>query len=84
MTGRVCGFVSAGESFSATLTTSARISALNIVGELLRKVGNLESKLASCREYVHEQTVNRGGQAAPAGQKNSSESPSTNGLYNKG
>lgn len=33
-------FVSAGESLSATpLTMSARISALNIVGELLRKVG---------------------------------------------
>lgn len=32
--------VPAGESLSGTpLTTSARISALNIVGELLRKVG---------------------------------------------
>lgn len=32
--------VSAGESLPGTpLTTSARISALNIVGELLRKVG---------------------------------------------
>ncbi|KAI5097100.1 nuclear distribution protein nudE-like 1 [Silurus meridionalis] len=42
------------------LTTSARISALNIVGELLRKVGNLESKLASCRELqVQERTPNR-------------------------
>lgn len=36
------------------LTTSARISALNIVGELLRKVGNLESKLASCRDFVFD------------------------------
>ncbi|XP_029914914.1 nuclear distribution protein nudE homolog 1-like [Myripristis murdjan] len=81
--------ISRGDSLSGTpLTTSARISALNIVGELLRKVGNLESKLASCREYVHEQTVNRtslvGGQGAPAGQSNVSESSSTNGLYNKG
>uniref|UniRef100_I3JSY1 NudE neurodevelopment protein 1 n=1 Tax=Oreochromis niloticus TaxID=8128 RepID=I3JSY1_ORENI len=70
------------------LTTSARISALNIVGELLRKVGSLESRLASCREYVQEQTVNRrahaGGQGAAAGQSNSSESHPTNGLYNKG
>ncbi|XP_060946195.1 nuclear distribution protein nudE homolog 1-like [Limanda limanda] len=79
---------SRGESLSATpLTSSARISALNIVGELLRKVGNLESKLASCREYVNEQTANRrgqaGGQGAPTGQ-NSSETPTTNGLYNKG
>ncbi|XP_040919267.1 nuclear distribution protein nudE homolog 1 [Toxotes jaculatrix] len=81
--------VSRGESLSGTpLTTSARISALNIVGELLRKVGNLESKLASCREYVHEQTANRrghaGGQGAPGGQSNSSETHPTNGLYNKG
>ncbi|KAL3986589.1 hypothetical protein ACER0C_013704 [Sarotherodon galilaeus] len=81
--------VSRGESLSGTpLTTSARISALNIVGELLRKVGSLESRLASCREYVQEQTVNRrahtGGQGAAAGQSNSSESHPTNGLYNKG
>nr|XP_033501564.1 nuclear distribution protein nudE homolog 1 [Epinephelus lanceolatus] len=81
--------VSRGESLSGTpLTTSARISALSIVGELLRKVGNLESKLASCREYVHEQTASRrghtGGQGAASGQNNSSESHPTNGLYNKG
>lgn len=79
----------AGEGLLGTpLTTSARISALNIVGELLRKVGNLESKLASCREYVHDQTSNRrghtGGQAATTGQNNSSETHPTNGLYNKG
>uniref|UniRef100_A0A665TPK5 NudE neurodevelopment protein 1 n=1 Tax=Echeneis naucrates TaxID=173247 RepID=A0A665TPK5_ECHNA len=84
-----CVFVSAAESLSATpLTTSARISALNIVGELLRKVGNLESKLASCRDYVNEQAAHRrghaGGQAVPAGQNSSSETPPTNGLYNKG
>ncbi|KAG8006551.1 Nuclear distribution protein nudE-like protein 1 [Nibea albiflora] len=81
--------VSAGESLSGTpLTTSARISALNIVGELLRKVGNLESKLASCREYVHEQTANRrgnaSGQGATSSQNNSLETHPTNGLYNKG
>ncbi|XP_053194159.1 nuclear distribution protein nudE homolog 1-B-like [Scomber japonicus] len=85
--------LSRGESLSATpLTTSARISALNIVGELLRKVGNLESKLASCRDYVNEQTANRrghaGGQAAAvaaaAGQNNTSDTHPTNGLYNKG
>nr|XP_020460513.1 nuclear distribution protein nudE homolog 1-like [Monopterus albus]XP_020460514.1 nuclear distribution protein nudE homolog 1-like [Monopterus albus] len=82
--------ISRGESLSGTpLTTSTRISALNIVGELLRKVGNLESKLASCREYIHEQSVNRrthtGGQgAAAAGQNSSSETHPANGLYNKG
>ncbi|XP_029945460.1 nuclear distribution protein nudE homolog 1-A-like [Salarias fasciatus] len=70
------------------LTTSARISALNIVGELLRKVGNLESKLASCRDYVHQQTSSRrgpasGGQGAPASQTGSSENHPANGLCNK-
>ncbi|XP_068193833.1 nuclear distribution protein nudE homolog 1 isoform X2 [Antennarius striatus] len=47
------------------LTPAARISALNIVGELLRKVGNLESKLASCREYVQEQRGPPGGAETP-------------------
>ncbi|XP_038676011.1 nuclear distribution protein nudE homolog 1 isoform X1 [Scyliorhinus canicula] len=41
------------------LTPSARISALNIVGDLLRKVGALESKLASCRNFVWVQSPNR-------------------------
>ncbi|XP_071813822.1 nuclear distribution protein nudE-like 1 [Apostichopus japonicus] len=36
------------------LTPSARISALNIVGDLLRKVGALENKLASCKNFVKE------------------------------
>ncbi|XP_031609807.1 nuclear distribution protein nudE homolog 1 [Oreochromis aureus] len=49
-----------GDNLTGTpLTTSARISALNIVGELLRKVGNLESKLASCRDFVYDTSVNR-------------------------
>ncbi|KAK2832978.1 hypothetical protein Q5P01_016867 [Channa striata] len=79
-----------GESLSGTpLTTSARITALNIVGELLRKVGNLESKLASCREYAREQTATRrgpaGGQGPPGtGLNNSSETPTANGLCNNG
>lgn len=34
------------------LSPSTRISALNIVSDLLRKVGALESKLASCRNVV--------------------------------
>ncbi|XP_039255544.1 nuclear distribution protein nudE-like 1 [Styela clava] len=38
----------------APLTPSARVSALNIVGELLRKVGALETKLSSCRNFVRE------------------------------
>ncbi|GIY30558.1 nuclear distribution protein nudE-like 1 [Caerostris extrusa] len=41
-------------SSSSPLTPSSRISALNIVGDLLRKVGALESKLASCRAYVKD------------------------------
>ncbi|KAK5601500.1 hypothetical protein CRENBAI_025222 [Crenichthys baileyi] len=81
--------VSRAESLSATpLTTSARISALNIVGELLRKVGSLESKLASCREYVNEHTTARGRLSSGSGstpvQNNPSETHPTNGLYNKG
>ncbi|XP_058013120.1 nuclear distribution protein nudE homolog 1 isoform X2 [Ahaetulla prasina] len=43
-------------SGATPLTPAARISALNIVGDLLRKVGALESKLASCRNFVYEQT----------------------------
>ncbi|XP_019368365.1 PREDICTED: nuclear distribution protein nudE homolog 1 isoform X2 [Gavialis gangeticus] len=43
----------------APLTPAARISALNIVGDLLRKVGALESKLASCRNFVYDQSPNR-------------------------
>ncbi|KAK9539700.1 hypothetical protein VZT92_002202 [Zoarces viviparus] len=55
-----------GDGLTGTpLTTSARISALNIVGELLRKVGNLESKLASCRDFVYDTPGNR--PALPAG-----------------
>ncbi|XP_056264535.1 nuclear distribution protein nudE homolog 1 [Pseudoliparis swirei] len=55
-----------GDGLTGTpLTTSARISALNIVGELLRKVGNLESKLASCRDFVYDTSVSRA--ALPAG-----------------
>ncbi|KAK2919358.1 nuclear distribution protein nudE homolog 1-like [Channa argus] len=55
-----------GDGLTGTpLTTSARISALNIVGELLRKVGNLESKLASCRDFVYDTSVSR--PARPAG-----------------
>uniref|UniRef100_A0A6A7FTL2 Nuclear distribution protein nudE-like protein n=2 Tax=Hirondellea gigas TaxID=1518452 RepID=A0A6A7FTL2_9CRUS len=40
------------------LTPSARISALNIVGDLLRKVGALESRLASCRSLVKDNQRN--------------------------
>uniref|UniRef100_A0A1A8H1U2 NudE nuclear distribution E homolog 1 (A. nidulans) n=1 Tax=Nothobranchius korthausae TaxID=1143690 RepID=A0A1A8H1U2_9TELE len=55
-----------GDGLTGTpLTTSARISALNIVGELLRKVGNLESKLASCRDFVYDTSASR--PALPAG-----------------
>nr|XP_008256015.2 nuclear distribution protein nudE homolog 1 isoform X3 [Oryctolagus cuniculus] len=47
------------------LTPAARISALNIVGDLLRKVGALESKLASCRNFVYDQSPNRTSGPAP-------------------
>ncbi|XP_042778827.1 nuclear distribution protein nudE homolog 1 isoform X2 [Panthera leo] len=52
------------------LTPAARISALNIVGDLLRKVGALESKLASCRNFVYDQSPNRtSGPASGRGSK---------------
>uniref|UniRef100_G3PQ62 NUDE domain-containing protein n=1 Tax=Gasterosteus aculeatus aculeatus TaxID=481459 RepID=G3PQ62_GASAC len=65
------------------LPPSARISALNIVGELLRKVGNLESKLASCRDFIQEQTAGRRAGAAP-GHGGGSETRPPNGLYGAG
>ncbi|XP_019743366.1 nuclear distribution protein nudE-like 1-B [Hippocampus comes] len=40
---------------NSPLTPSARISALNIVSDLLRKVGVLEAKLAACRNLAKEQ-----------------------------
>jgi len=43
-----------GSVTSPPLTPSARISALGIVGDLLRKVGALELKLVSCRNIVKE------------------------------
>ncbi|XP_062615841.1 nuclear distribution protein nudE homolog 1-like [Saccostrea cucullata] len=54
---------------STPLTPSARISALNIVGDLLRKVGALESKLASCRNFVKDNP--RGGKPASVSPTNS-------------
>ncbi|XP_047435462.1 nuclear distribution protein nudE homolog 1-like [Mugil cephalus] len=71
-----------GDGLTGTpLTTSARISALNIVGELLRKVGNLESKLASCRDFVYDTSVSRpalpAGPGSPLGLEPSSEVQAT-------
>ncbi|XP_029620080.1 nuclear distribution protein nudE-like 1-B isoform X1 [Salmo trutta] len=40
---------------SNVLGNSARISALNIVSDLLRKVGSLESKLTACRNFAKDQ-----------------------------
>ncbi|CAH3044282.1 unnamed protein product [Porites lobata] len=66
---------------SSPLTPSARISALNIVGDLLRKVGALESKLASCRNFVKDQPRNpRGstGSNSPADSPRPSRIPKSN------
>ncbi|XP_061701111.1 nuclear distribution protein nudE-like 1-B isoform X1 [Syngnathoides biaculeatus] len=43
----------------SALTPSDRISALNIVGDLLRKVGALESKLAACRNFAKDQAARK-------------------------
>ncbi|XP_068606878.1 nuclear distribution protein nudE homolog 1 [Brachionichthys hirsutus] len=78
-------YIRRGDGLTGTpLTTSARISALNIVGELLRKVGNLESKLASCRDFVYNTTASRpalhagsppGSERGPEGQAASMSPP---------
>lgn len=65
-------------------TTAARISALNIVGELLRKVGSLESRLASCRQYMHEQSQRSAHGASPREKPNPEPPNQPNGHYNKG
>lgn len=47
------------------ISSSAKISALNIVGDLLRKVSALETKLASCRNIVREPGMTGGNTPAP-------------------
>ncbi|XP_061612172.1 nuclear distribution protein nudE-like 1-A isoform X3 [Phyllopteryx taeniolatus] len=49
----------AGYASNSPLTPSARISALNIVSDLLRKVGVLEAKLAACRNLAKEQQAKK-------------------------
>ncbi|KAM9715516.1 nuclear distribution protein nudE-like 1-A isoform 2-T2 [Menidia menidia] len=51
--------LSNGFGSNSPLTPSARISALNIVSDLLRKVGALESKLAACRNFSKDQKTRR-------------------------
>ncbi|XP_036408092.1 nuclear distribution protein nudE-like 1-B [Megalops cyprinoides] len=62
----------AGGTGSSPLTPSARISALNIVGDLLRKVGALESKLAACRNLAKDQAARRCHSAGNGGLVNGS------------
>lgn len=69
---------------SQPLTPSARTSALNIVSDLLRKVGALELKLSSCRNIVkldhHHQT-----RSSPGTPTSSvlSTAASLNGVHNE-
>ncbi|XP_062330957.1 nuclear distribution protein nudE-like 1-A isoform X2 [Osmerus eperlanus] len=51
--------LSNGYGTNSPLTPSARISALNIVSDLLRKVGALESKLAACRNFAKDQKARK-------------------------
>jgi len=51
------------QNVSNQMSPSARISALNIVSDLLRKVGALESKLARCRNFVQDHP--QGGNSSP-------------------
>merc|ERR1711997_761976 len=64
-----------GHHHQPPLTPSARLSALNIVGDLLRKVGALELKLSSCRNIVKEN-----GNPQSSGKMNGTLSPSANNL----
>jgi len=41
-------------SLHSSASSQSRLSALSIVGDLLRKVGALETKLASCRTFVRD------------------------------
>jgi len=70
---------------NSTLTPSARLSALNIVGDLLRKVGALELKLSSCRNIVKENgapasspTTPLNGQQTERRRSSRSATPTTN------
>ncbi|KAJ8251177.1 hypothetical protein GJAV_G00218140 [Gymnothorax javanicus] len=70
---------------ASSLTTSVRISALNIVGELLRKVGNIESKLACYHDFVKDQKLSRAKSTVSPRTSASSQDcaenpPSTNGV----
>jgi len=64
------------------LTPSARISALNIVGDLLRKVGALEVKLMSCRNIVKE-TSPSGGSVTGSTPGSGSATPEVNGALER-
>jgi hypothetical protein len=52
--------------FLTPLLLYCRISALGIVGDLLRKVGALELKLVSCRNIVKENGKGEGATDRPA------------------
>ncbi|XP_056143448.1 nuclear distribution protein nudE-like 1-B isoform X2 [Lampris incognitus] len=66
---------------SSSLTPSARISALNIVGDLLRKVGALESKLAVCRNFAKDQATRKNHPTANGKLINSSATQFSHALH---
>ncbi|KAM4598070.1 nuclear distribution protein nudE-like 1-B [Polymixia lowei] len=68
-------------SGSTSLTPSARISALNIVGDLLRKVGALESKLAACRNFAKDQAARKNYSTANGTLINSSATKFSHSLH---
>ncbi|KAJ7989910.1 hypothetical protein DPEC_G00309390 [Dallia pectoralis] len=80
----------ADDEYGSPFSTLARISALNIVGELLKKIGNLEYKLALCGDFFHQQSSGRStlsrGQGAPPAQMDmfSGTLCTTNGFDEKG
>lgn len=72
-----------GGSFTGSgtpLSPSARISALNIVGDLLNKVGALEHKLSLCRNFVKENhNQQHGNSAAKVGPPNTARKTPSQG-----
>merc|ERR1711997_1297473 len=62
------------------LTPSARLSALNIVGDLLKKVGALELKLSSCRNIVKENSGGGSNALGVGGSLSNTQSSSANNL----
>lgn len=59
-------------------SSQSRLSALSIVGDLLRKVGALETKLASCRTFVRDNSTTINSQVSTTPRRTSTENRAQN------